>query len=255
MRPLRFYVLARVDEQDAARGARSVFFLRPHHLGRRETFVRASATVHLDQAFIFPSEAHARIALEAIGEQPGSHGWIDSFSVVELGAAIGDAEEWTTPPATIAIARALYAHGAELSSSSVRYVRPEGDLTDPGLDCDEDPALAIMLEHARAARIARGEPVLDNASIVRTDGDASTDCTWGAWKRANAAIDPSEIVALELELVRSGRHEEPAGGSAGWTLELVRKIEPGVIVACPACGGGAFGREDRVCPVCDPEQE
>jgi len=217
MARLGFYVIGRVESSGA-------LYLRPHHIARRESFDRACVSPHLDAAFIFPTAAHARIALEEVRERAP---WALELEVIELAAAPLD------EPTHYAGRKR-----SELERSAER------------------DALEIMLEHGRASRVARGESILDDGSIVRVDGDRSTDGTWGAWKRANAeGLDPSTLVAIELELVRVGRYDEPAGASAAWSLELVRKIEIGVIVGCPVCGGGTAKKRNATCPVCDPNEE
>lgn len=145
--PLGSFVLV----HDDGRGLR---FLRPHNLGRRERLERPSLACSLAEAFIFPSAAHARVALEIA--RAGAAGWPDELEVRELALA-GPAQR-----------RRLY---------DLELVSVDG-----------------------------GEP-----------------CTWRAFRRMNVEIEDRHA-EIEHELVTSGRYVEPAGGAAGFTLELVRPV-------------------------------
>ena len=94
-------------------------------------------------------------------------------------------------------------------------------------------------KHERAAAIAYEAPYLarsgsspytphanawslGDSSIVRTDDDPATDCTWREWREANAdTADPDLLREVATALASRGRYDEPAGGSAGWCVAIV----------------------------------
>lgn len=63
---------------------------------------------------------------------------------------------------------------------------------------------------------------LADAAIIRTDGDPELDCTWAEWRAFNAeGFDADGFAEIESVLAAEGVYEEPAGGVAGFRLEVI----------------------------------
>lgn len=261
---------------------RGLQYLRPHHLGRRERLERACLCPELSAAFIFPTRSAANVARDAV--RASGAAWTDELEVRELvlvhqAAAIHDevlelARSWAAalldPDRRTSRDEIDRTHSSEMRDLALRmsgyeFVASGGD---PLSHCQTGPQKGSRHRFDSSSFCIRCGSLSDGA-LVRCDDDASTDGSWGAWKRANESL-AARFGELEAALAR-GRHEEPAGGSAAWSIELVQheeewttaretiaslaaRVAPELVIrGCAACGGGGPGSgRDHTCPVCEP---
>lgn len=65
--------------------------------------------------------------------------------------------------------------------------------------------------------------VLSDDAVIRTDADPATDCTWREWQRFNAdGFDADGFAEIGSVLAADGVYEQPAGGTAGFVLVVIR---------------------------------